>query len=182
MSVSSDRWPNHLVHSVLCFPTGVRPEWIEGEPIAEDSRYEEYDIQYSDVPPQIGEVKTFDFDPSSSWVVVEVHQYSSSRSDLPVQAVYTAICTQTGEVATREDWGSGSPILYLSTTTDGALALNPDGSCDWGLTDEANHIPRQFGDLRRTDIQWFEPTQEIATQGFKAIALCWCEAAVKVAV
>jgi hypothetical protein len=169
MSVTSDLTPSCLTQFVLCFPIGVTPEGVE--PTSEFCQYEEYDIQFCEQPPQVGDLKTFDFDPSS-WTIADVHLYESSGSSHQIKTVYTAVCTQGGEMPNREHWHTPS-ILYIPALSVGKLITREDGSGDWGITNEAGHIPSRFDGLRRADLQWFEPVN-MTPDGFRAIALCWC--------
>jgi hypothetical protein len=178
MNVLSDLMLKRLVQYVLVYPIGRTPTGVEA---SEFSRFEDYLFAFTDTDPQIGETRSFN---NESWVVVDIQTYESQTSDCPTHSLHIVVCTQDGQPADREDWDSPPPILYVPVLANGTLALNDDGSSHYGIIDDARYLPRRniFEDWEITQPQWFEPTQEIATQGFKAIALCWCEAAVEVAV
>jgi hypothetical protein len=178
MNVLSDLMLKHLIQYVLVYPIGRTPTGVEA---SEFSRFEDYHFAFTDTAPQIGQTCSFN---DANWAVIDIQTYASQTSDCPTQSLHIVVCTQDGQPVAREDWDSGSPILYVPVLANGTLALNPDGSSHYGIVDDTRYLPRRniFENWEITQLQWFEPTQEIATQGFKAIALCWCEAAVEVAV
>jgi hypothetical protein len=178
MNVLSDLTLKHLVQYVLVYPIGCTPPGIEA---SEFSRFEDYRFAFTDTDPQIGENCPFN---DANWVVIDIQTYSPQASDSPTQSLHIVVCTQDGQPVDREDWDSAPPILYIPVLANGTLALNEDGSSHYGIIDDARYLPRRniFEDWEISQLQWFEPTQETANQGFKAIALCWCEAPVEATV
>lgn len=170
-----------LTEFILVYPLGQLPPDVKLEDIPDDvdvnaTRFEDYLFQFSNTPPAIGDKHDLN---SNGWIVSQIHSYQVSLTTPgPVQTVFTAVCSQDGAVPQRQDWHDGKqPILYVSSLTNGKLALNDDGTPRFGLVDNIVNIPfnEPFEDWELKYCQSFDPAERIAVQGFKQIVLCWCK-------